>query len=108
MLGAVPRSWTSEHAGRLLRRTGGGAWQLVPSISPSLGRATYTHKRKAGVGGFMRRVLLRVVLTLCLACVVVLATIPHWVSAVGIPRELKVFPGMELSLDLESFAGHQR
>lgn len=49
----------------------------------------------------MRRVLLRVVLTLFLACVVVLATIPYWVSAVGIPRELKVFPGMELSLDLE-------
>lgn len=35
-----------------------------------------------------------------LACVLLLSTVPYWVSAVGIPSELKVFPGMELSLDL--------
>jgi stage IV sporulation protein B len=30
-----------------------------------------------------------------------LATVPYWVAAVGIPSEIKVFPGMELSLDLQ-------
>lgn len=54
-----------------------------------------------GVGGFVKRVLSRVFLTLLLACLLVLATLPYWVSAVGIPTELRVFPGMELSLDLK-------
>ena len=49
----------------------------------------------------MRKVLLRLGLTLVLACLLALATVPYWVAAVGIPRELKVFPGMELSLDLK-------
>lgn len=49
----------------------------------------------------MRKILLRVVLTLSLACTVVLTTLPYWVSAVGIPRELRVFPGMELAVDLK-------
>ncbi len=49
----------------------------------------------------MRKVLLRVGLTLILACLLALATVPYWVQAVGIPGELKVFPGMELSLDLK-------
>ena len=48
----------------------------------------------------MRKILFRVVLTVMLACVLLLSTVPYWVSAVGIPSELKVFPGMELSLDL--------
>lgn len=48
----------------------------------------------------MRKILLRVGLTLILACLLALATVPYWVAAVGIPSELKVFPGMELSLDL--------
>ncbi len=49
----------------------------------------------------MRRVVLRVGLTIIFACLLALATVPYWVSAVGIPRELRVFPGMELSLDLK-------
>ena len=49
----------------------------------------------------MRKVVLRVTLTLILACILALSTVPYWVSAVGIPRELKVFPGMELSVDLK-------
>ena len=49
----------------------------------------------------MRKIVLRVGLTLILACLLALATVPYWVAAVGIPRELKVFPGMELSLDLK-------
>jgi stage IV sporulation protein B len=48
----------------------------------------------------VRKILFRVVLTVMLACVLLLSTVPYWVSAVGIPSELKVFPGMELSLDL--------
>lgn len=49
----------------------------------------------------MRKSVLRVFLTLVLACLLALSTVPYWVSAVGIPRELKVFPGMELSVDLK-------
>ena len=49
----------------------------------------------------MRKVLLRVVVTLVLACVLLLSTVPYWVSAVGIPRQLRVFPGMELPVDLK-------
>mgnify|MGYP001260983020 FL=1 len=49
----------------------------------------------------MRKLVLRVGLTVILACLLALATVPYWVSAVGIPSELKVFPGMELSLDLQ-------
>ncbi|HKM43555.1 MAG TPA: SpoIVB peptidase [Limnochordia bacterium] len=49
----------------------------------------------------MRKVLLRLGLTLILAWLLILATVPYWVSAVGIPSELKVFPGMELQLDLK-------
>ncbi|MCK9525810.1 MAG: SpoIVB peptidase [Limnochordia bacterium] len=48
----------------------------------------------------MKKVVLRLGLTLILACLLALATVPYWVSAVGIPSELKVFPGMELQLDL--------
>lgn len=36
-----------------------------------------------------------------LALFLVMASGPYWVTAVGIPRQLKVFPGMELSLDLK-------
>ncbi|HPT83805.1 MAG TPA: SpoIVB peptidase [Limnochordia bacterium] len=49
----------------------------------------------------MRKTLLKVLVTLLLAFVLVLSTLPYWVSAVGIPRELRVFPGMELSLPLK-------
>lgn len=49
----------------------------------------------------MRKVLLRMGLALILACLLALATVPYWVSAVGIPRQIKVFPGMELALDLK-------
>jgi stage IV sporulation protein B len=49
----------------------------------------------------VRKVLLRVVVTLVLACVLLLSTVPYWVSAVGIPRQLRVFPGMELPVDLK-------
>ena len=49
----------------------------------------------------MSKVLLRVGLTFILICLLVLATAPYWVSAVGIPSELRVFPGMELQLDLK-------
>ena len=49
----------------------------------------------------MRKLVFRVTMTLILASILALSTVPYWVSAVGIPRELKVFPGMELSLDLK-------
>lgn len=49
----------------------------------------------------MRKIVLRVALTLLLACILLLSTVPYWVAAVGIPRELKVFPGMELAVDLK-------
>lgn len=50
----------------------------------------------------MRKIVLRVGLTLVLACFLALATVPYWVSAVGIPREVRVFPGMELALNLKA------
>jgi len=40
-------------------------------------------------------------LALVLICFLILFTVPYWASAVGIPKELKVFPGMDLSLDLK-------
>lgn len=49
----------------------------------------------------MRRRLFRSVVALFLALILVMASGPYWVTAVGIPRQLKVFPGMELSLDLK-------
>lgn len=50
----------------------------------------------------MRRVLLRGFLTLVLALTVVLCAMPYWVSAIGIPQELKVFPGMELPVEVRA------
>jgi len=49
----------------------------------------------------VRKVLLRLGLTLFFVAFLILATAPYWVSAVGIPSELRVFPGMELGLDLK-------
>ena len=45
----------------------------------------------------MPRLGLAVLLIFFLAMV----TVPYWVSALGIPQELRVFPGMELGLDLK-------
>lgn len=36
-----------------------------------------------------------------LVCFIILFTAPYWATAVGIPQELKVFPGMDLCLDLK-------
>lgn len=49
----------------------------------------------------MRRFLLRSGLFVVLVLVLILVTAPYWVTAVGVPRQLKVFPGMELGLNLQ-------
>lgn len=49
----------------------------------------------------MSKILLRSGLVLVLVLFLTLATAPYWVAAVGIPRQLKVFPGMEFALDLQ-------
>lgn len=49
----------------------------------------------------MKKVVLRSGLVLFLIVVLVLVTAPYWVTAVGVPRQLKVFPGMELAFDLQ-------
>ncbi len=48
----------------------------------------------------MRKRLFRLILALFLGLFLVVASGPYWVAAVGIPQKLKVFPGMELGLDL--------
>ena len=49
----------------------------------------------------MRKILLRSGLVVVLVLVLILAAAPYWVTAVGVPRQLKVFPGMELVLNLQ-------
>ncbi|HHY15672.1 MAG TPA: SpoIVB peptidase [Firmicutes bacterium] len=48
----------------------------------------------------MKKRLFRLVLALLLGLLLVIAGGPYWVAAVGIPQQLRVFPGMELSLDI--------
>lgn len=49
----------------------------------------------------MRRFLARVGLVVLLLLGATMLTVPYWASALGIPQELRVFPGMELALDLK-------
>ncbi|HHY10292.1 MAG TPA: hypothetical protein GX528_06980, partial [Firmicutes bacterium] len=50
----------------------------------------------------MRRVVFRVIMAVVLCFFLTAATAPYWLSLSGVPRNLRVFPGMDLSLKLRA------